>query len=74
MTGDPAHRHGFVTYKVIDRCHYQQLCQQCECGQVTQQLVKRDFSDHAQRAFLNPDCSTCQRLSAPESTHIEAHL
>lgn len=68
------HRHGYRTYKTIDYCHYQQLCLACECGQVSQEIVRRDFSDHAQRAFANPDCSTCRRLTAFEPTHSRGAL
>jgi hypothetical protein len=66
---DPAHRHRWRIYRRIDFCHYQQLCLQCECGAASQEIVKRDFANYAQRAFANPDCSTCRRLTAFEPTH-----
>jgi hypothetical protein len=66
---DPAHRHAFKRAKTIDFCHYQQLQLQCECGAATQEIVKRDFSDHGQRAFADPNCSTCRRLTAFDPTH-----
>lgn len=71
---DPAHRHRWKIYKRIDQCHYQQICMHCECGAATQEIKRRDFSDYAQRAFANSDCSTCRRLTAYDPTHSRAAL